>query len=279
MKKGVKASKHADKSSSEERTVRKHFAQWELAPDEFTISVHLSGKDILGLDVDWGDGKTLYIKGVKSGVVKDWNRDHPSEVVRGGDRVIGVNGIADDPDAMLAECRNRGHLTLLIRGQEDRTSLKAKPRDEPPMVSQDVGPELSAGANESLITLDTSGQPLGIEVDWVSGCALYIRSMQSGALEDWNTAHDPERAVLPGDTIVAVNGFAGDAAVMIRHCQNNRRMQLLVRRPPPPPSTPVPTMRGRASPSPGTKESKENSCRQKDKGNGGGDKKRRRGDE
>merc|ERR1712151_707086 len=113
----------------EELPPTKDFSKWELQPEEFVITVTLVGTAILGLDVDWADGRTLFIKDIRPGVVKEWNREHrPEEAVRTGDRILAVNGVADDPEAMLGECRNRGKLNLLIRGQFDRTKLRTPPK-------------------------------------------------------------------------------------------------------------------------------------------------------
>ena len=75
----------------------------------------------LGLEVDWADGKTLFIKSVKvgkggylqvdstssafsvfwqaEGAVPSWNKKHAASAVAAGDRVISINGKAGDPKA------------------------------------------------------------------------------------------------------------------------------------------------------------------------------------
>merc|ERR1712046_40946 len=88
--------KAATKTAQMKADVKAAFAGWELEADEFIVEVMLEGKSILGLDVDWKDGKTLYVKGIKPGVVQQWNKDRPTEAVSPGDRVIAINGIADD---------------------------------------------------------------------------------------------------------------------------------------------------------------------------------------
>merc|ERR1712048_1386518 len=51
-------------------------------PHEFTINLDMRNQRFLGLDVDWTDGKTLYIKSVQSGAMQDWNRVcSPEQVV------------------------------------------------------------------------------------------------------------------------------------------------------------------------------------------------------
>lgn len=98
----------------------------------------MDGKKKLGLDVDWGDGRTLYIKAVlQDGSVEAYNRGCPSDkVVRAGDRIIAINKQFDDPQAMLKECRKIGKAQLLVRTRERKpeeekpakTSRKERPR-------------------------------------------------------------------------------------------------------------------------------------------------------
>eukprot|EP00928_Gymnodinium_smaydae_P025322 TRINITY_DN2020_c0_g1_i1.p2 TRINITY_DN2020_c0_g1~~TRINITY_DN2020_c0_g1_i1.p2 ORF type:complete len:247 (-),score=67.09 TRINITY_DN2020_c0_g1_i1:58-798(-) len=222
------------------------FKNWELEPDEFIIDVTLAGKDILGLDVDWGDGKTLYIKGVKPGIVKEWNRTHPVDSVQSGDRVIAINGVADDPQAMLGVCRNRGRLKLLIRSKADRATRIAQAKKAQAAAEQAV--EMQPPSLESLVTLDTQGQPLGIDVDWADGKTLYIRATQPGAVEEWNKSRGNNEAMVAGCVIVAVNGVSADPHAMLQQCKSNRKLQLLLREPPRPPRGPPPARQASGSP-------------------------------
>eukprot|EP00929_Paragymnodinium_shiwhaense_P016491 TRINITY_DN124891_c0_g1_i1.p1 TRINITY_DN124891_c0_g1~~TRINITY_DN124891_c0_g1_i1.p1 ORF type:complete len:270 (-),score=85.66 TRINITY_DN124891_c0_g1_i1:64-873(-) len=245
-----KKSKKADKAGKEKSDKRgdgkpkEEFAQWELAPDEFIISVELGEGKILGLDVDWADGRTLYIKGVKPGVVKDWNEKNPAETVNSGDRVIAVNGVADDPDAMLAVVRKRGKLSLLIRGQVDRKLQREKARlleklktsggNEVPPTADTVA-VAPAGVHQFVVSLETGGQTLGLDVDWADGKVLYVRAVQAGAIEDWNRRNASDQWIQPGDTILAVNGVSADPQAMMQQCKGNRKLQLRIQGPPLPP--------------------------------------------
>lgn len=89
---------------------------------EFIVAVslngkqHSSGRRRLGLDADWSDGKSLYVKAILSGAIEDWNQMHPGEdAVRPGDRIVAVNGSAGNAQAMVQECRDRLTLQLLVR--------------------------------------------------------------------------------------------------------------------------------------------------------------------
>lgn len=75
------------------------------------------GRKRLGIDADWADGKSLFVKSVMSGAVEDWNKDHhgADDCVRSGDRIVAVNGVAGDAQAMVQECKEKLMLQLLVR--------------------------------------------------------------------------------------------------------------------------------------------------------------------
>ena len=114
----------------------------------------------LGLEVDWADGKTLFIKSVKAlldqfhdvlerklvlsyfhfylsysrrccgvnvprilkaeGAVPHWNKKHAANPVAAGDRIISINGKAGDPKAIRVFATNMIRIVLLI-GERNRT--------------------------------------------------------------------------------------------------------------------------------------------------------------
>ncbi|CAE7692805.1 nipblb [Symbiodinium pilosum] len=208
----------------------------------------------LGLEVDWADGKTLFIKSVKAeGAVPHWNKKHAANPVAAGDRIISINGKAGDPKAMLAVCKKEKQLSLLIRTGAGDTSTAAKK----------VASSITSAVQHSLAALPSSDDggkskqspkffdfnvtvdmafhsQLGLDVDTASGKSLYVRHLQAGAIEEWNRKHPAHLSVHAGDRIVAVNGFAHDAQAMVSLCrelmQSRSKFQLRVRGPPPPPS-------------------------------------------
>merc|ERR1712203_995711 len=88
---------------------------------EFPVLLDMRRQSVLGLDVDWTDGKTLYIKSVQPGAVQDWNRTqrNSAQAVQAGSRIIEVNGFRGDPVAMASLCRelctSQGMLSLIVR--------------------------------------------------------------------------------------------------------------------------------------------------------------------
>lgn len=84
---------------------------------EFTITIDRSvaGRR-LGVDVDHADNRTLLVDNVGPGVVEDWNNQHSAELqVRKGDRIIEVNGVKEDINKMIAECKVEGVVKMLVR--------------------------------------------------------------------------------------------------------------------------------------------------------------------
>eukprot|EP00435_Cladocopium_sp_Y103_P004718 s2720_g1.t1 len=70
-------------------------------PAEFTVDLDLTGEKGLGLEVDWADGKTLFIKSVKAeGAVPSWNLAHQELPILAKDRVLSINGTSGDPKVM-----------------------------------------------------------------------------------------------------------------------------------------------------------------------------------
>lgn len=111
------------------------------SPNEFTAVVNLSNQTRLGVDADWADGKTLFIKAVLSGAVEEWNNQHPDIAIRSGDRIIAVNNSTGDAQAMVKECRDKTVLSLVVR-RGDVKEPEASPSPEPSF----GGPGSFAGA-------------------------------------------------------------------------------------------------------------------------------------
>jgi len=220
-------------------------------PAEFAVELDLTKVAGLGLEVDWADGKTLFIKSVKAeGAVPSWNKKHAASAVAAGDRVISINGKAGDPKAMLAVCKKEKQLSLLVRTGSNnavkkvassiasavQNSLAALPS------SEDGGkPKQSPKFFDFNVTVDMAfHSQLGLDVDCASGKSLYVRHLQAGAVEEWNRKHPAHLSVHAGDRIVAINGFAHDAQAMVDLCrelmQSRSKFQLRVRGPPPPPA-------------------------------------------
>mmetsp|Transcript_98287 Transcript_98287/g.184800 ORF Transcript_98287/g.184800 Transcript_98287/m.184800 type:complete len:147 (-) Transcript_98287:64-504(-) len=70
--------------------------------------------DVIGLDVDWGDLKTLRVTKIKEGLTLKWNNANPSDAVVKGDYIIQINGESGDSKAMLDQVKNNDMLKLVV---------------------------------------------------------------------------------------------------------------------------------------------------------------------
>lgn len=271
-KKRKKSSSSSSSSSKRKPSAdRKPSTDPEVGPDEFLVTLDMTKKKGLGIEVDWANGKSLLVKNVKpEGHIPDWNKEQtPDKQIMAEDHVIAVNGKAGDPKSMLNECRNAKKLKLLVWAHCVRSAEPQRKRS--PKAQALVKPDQQRLADaeaqlqeslarvqqkrrgvpdspEFLVALDMRRHAqLGLDVDWSNGKTLYIKAVLSGAIEEWNRVCPPERDVNPGDTVVAVNGYAGDARGMAGLCKElcgaNSQLHLRVRGPPfPPPNAPLQLM-------------------------------------
>lgn len=242
-------------------------SETEVGPDEFLVILDMNKTTKgLGIEVDWANGKSLLIKAVKKeGAVPNWNKDRPpNQSIHAEDHVLAVNGKQGDPKAMLAECRGSKRLKLLVWAHCERPGELPAPRLSPKR-SQSTKRKLADAEakleeslakaqrryaldpTEHLVTLDMRRSPiLGLDVDWQNGKTLYIKSVHPGAMEEWNRLQPPERTVQAGDSVLAVNGYAGDARGMAGLCKElcgaQSQLQLRIRGPPPPPTASAKTI-------------------------------------
>lgn len=112
-------------------------AEGAVTMREFTVSLDMSTGKVLGVDADWSDGKTGYVKSVFPGVVNDWNKQctDKQQAIRPGDRIIAANGFSGDAATLLKLVKAPQRcLELLIRapraapegGAEDSPEQAAK---------------------------------------------------------------------------------------------------------------------------------------------------------
>eukprot|EP00930_Biecheleria_cincta_P037969 TRINITY_DN26096_c0_g1_i1.p1 TRINITY_DN26096_c0_g1~~TRINITY_DN26096_c0_g1_i1.p1 ORF type:complete len:1079 (-),score=234.02 TRINITY_DN26096_c0_g1_i1:144-3380(-) len=100
-------------------------------PKQWMVTVTLTDKMRLGVDADWSDGKTLYIKNVLAGAVEHWNKQNPSLAVGTGDRILSVNHAKGDAQAMVREIKEKHVLQMLC---EKAAAKESQPVGVPGMV-------------------------------------------------------------------------------------------------------------------------------------------------
>merc|ERR1740121_3004468 len=148
---------------------------------------------------------------------------------------------------MLAECKKKDRkLQLLIRTPRDLDPAATREKEKAAAQAAANAPKLvpAPKPSEFIATIDMSAgqQMLGIEVDWGDGRTLYVKSVHTGAIEEWNRTHAAEYAVAPGARILAVNGYSDHSETMASLCRElvtaQAMLQLRIRGPPLPPMAP-----------------------------------------
>eukprot|EP00929_Paragymnodinium_shiwhaense_P023130 TRINITY_DN14564_c0_g1_i3.p1 TRINITY_DN14564_c0_g1~~TRINITY_DN14564_c0_g1_i3.p1 ORF type:complete len:154 (+),score=53.67 TRINITY_DN14564_c0_g1_i3:71-532(+) len=81
----------------------------------FDIILDKSSGTRLGIDVDHQDGATLLIEQISSGLVEEWNKEHPEKQVMVGDRIFEVNGVKDEVLQLVDECKLQKVLKMKLR--------------------------------------------------------------------------------------------------------------------------------------------------------------------
>mmetsp|Transcript_10403 Transcript_10403/g.22914 ORF Transcript_10403/g.22914 Transcript_10403/m.22914 type:complete len:128 (-) Transcript_10403:83-466(-) len=88
-----------------------------LATDsrKFTINLKKTEGTRLGVDVDLADGTSLMVDAINPGLVEDWNKNNPGLRVKPGDRIVAVNGVQGDAQAMAEACMGAKELHMAIQ--------------------------------------------------------------------------------------------------------------------------------------------------------------------
>mmetsp|Transcript_60777 Transcript_60777/g.170323 ORF Transcript_60777/g.170323 Transcript_60777/m.170323 type:complete len:145 (+) Transcript_60777:172-606(+) len=84
---------------------------------EFTIMLKKTeGCNLLGIDVDLGDGVSLVVDDVKegTGMVQAWNKANPKKAVAKDDRIVAVNGVRGDSVRLAEACKNDAVLEMVV---------------------------------------------------------------------------------------------------------------------------------------------------------------------
>eukprot|EP00927_Polykrikos_kofoidii_P006225 TRINITY_DN12531_c0_g1_i1.p1 TRINITY_DN12531_c0_g1~~TRINITY_DN12531_c0_g1_i1.p1 ORF type:complete len:347 (-),score=62.45 TRINITY_DN12531_c0_g1_i1:33-1073(-) len=134
----------------------------------------------------------------KTGLVADWNASHEAnQHVLVGDRIVMVNGVHSDSEAMMNLLKHCPSLTLAVA-----------------RMRQPV-----AGETLAYLRRESSRSPLGFELTKHNGHAT-VSGISEGAVADWNASCEDCNQIRVGDVIIDVNGESGSfeemVAVMMR---------------------------------------------------------------
>jgi hypothetical protein len=78
--------------------------------------------DKVSVDVDYGNGKTLKVRKVKTGLLSAWNESFPALLVEVGDSFVQINAKRDDSKALLKELLTAASLHIIVRKAPHRMS-------------------------------------------------------------------------------------------------------------------------------------------------------------
>lgn len=82
-----------------------------------------------------------------------------------------------------------------------------------------------------VVFLKKSDAKLGIDVDYApEDTLLPVLSVYGGLAAKWNHDH-PEATVMPGDSIIEVNGLSGNAHGMMQKCETEEVLRMTIQRP------------------------------------------------
>mmetsp|Transcript_74386 Transcript_74386/g.162687 ORF Transcript_74386/g.162687 Transcript_74386/m.162687 type:complete len:349 (+) Transcript_74386:128-1174(+) len=175
----------------------------------FEVSLDLSqpGPD-LGLVLDTLDPAAFEVLAVNSGVAMTYNQKVPeAKKLCFGDFIVGVNGVQNDRERMLAELK-KSAVTLRVA---PRIKFKVK----------------FIKANGQ-----THGLVLAPQAPSQDSSTLLVREVKSGGcIDQYNRGAKAESKVQPGDRISDVNGIAGKPEVMLQELERCDDVEMTIGRP------------------------------------------------
>mmetsp|Transcript_14517 Transcript_14517/g.28610 ORF Transcript_14517/g.28610 Transcript_14517/m.28610 type:complete len:349 (-) Transcript_14517:81-1127(-) len=171
------------------------------APLVFPFTINHSPKTPLGIEFDTQDKKVAWVLAVKAGsCVHSYNKDVKQAFrLCPGDFVMRAHGVvAASSSKMVNSLVQDATLELMI-----------------------VRPL------EFSVAVDVQRQPLGLEFAKASGVALLIVRVTEGAVEELNKSTHAQK-IEAGDRIVAVNGYRGKAAELLKRIKGALRFHMTV---------------------------------------------------
>lgn len=155
----------------------------------------------IGLNLDALDDQTCFVDGILAGAVDTWNRNHMDQpTLKSHDRIIAVNGVCGETDALLKEMRHTTVWELVV--------------DRPVEVK---------------LRVDCQKYPsLGLDLKYSpNGGTLLIAGIADGAIKDWN-ANTTGAKIEPRDRIVEVNNIRGTARHLLDTATDVQELSLTV---------------------------------------------------
>lgn len=200
-------------------------------PQEFAIALTNTTRSTLGIDFDLQDGKSVFVRDLRAGIVDSYNGTATSNnAIQPGDFIVKVNQAEGNAVQMLEALKSNIRLELVVRRPIDFVVAIAIPDFD---FEDSKGRKKKGGACTCGPQADSNApkNKYGVDFKNPTGMNLVVmKVLEGGPVEDWNNRY-PEAEVRPGDRVTAVNGEKGQAEDMLRIIQASDRFQMRIVRP------------------------------------------------
>jgi len=171
-----------------------------MAGSIFNATINRSEDQPIGLDIDLIDGVSAVVVDIKEGAIQSWNEKHPQYALQVNDRIVEVNALRSDANAMVANLKRETTWVLVVQ----------RPR-------------------EFMVSISRADAPsLGMDLRYApNGTTLMITQVGDGPMQEWNKAN-PEKVVCKHDRIIQLNGVRGTPSNLLQASEDSEQLNMLV---------------------------------------------------
>lgn len=213
-------------------------SSFKLAVDPYVLNVcntfqarliRSESTKVVGLKIGSPSGEFLRVLQIRSGLAKIWNEStDPTELqILPGTKIIDVNGVKGGKQMMhiLQEAK----VLILTLKHPSPDECLPPPPDDVDSTTYDIY-STTKGDFQALIVKSGCVAAAGLQYGPHSPVCLRVKHvLADGPVQEWNDKNGPEYHILPGDTIVDVNGICGSDR-MLAIIQNARVLVLTIQR-------------------------------------------------
>lgn len=176
---------------------------------EYSVSIDNSRRKAIGLTYDLEDTQTVYVTGIKQGLIAEHNEDEkPARRLQLGSFIMKVNDVEGDANELAELLKKETILDLVIRRpMEWRVAICAS-------TEKNLGMEFCKKKVGNALLITKVSEP-----------AKHTKGgprQRKRPVQEWNAAN-PEQKIKTGDRIVAVNGYKGKAAYLYKKIQTESK--------------------------------------------------------
>lgn len=171
------------------------------AQHKFSVVITRNIGEAVGLDIDHIDGVAAVVVAVKpGGAIQSWNDNNRDKEIKGGDRIVEVNGSSGDVQQII---------------QKLKSDLTWRMTVQRPV--------------ELLVTIHKANAPtLGLDLKYAPNSkSLLITDVANGPMQDWNN-ENPGKAVRTNDRIVEINGARGKPQDLIQASDGKDTLEMVI---------------------------------------------------